>query len=300
MDALDEESARRVDFRSAAGRRIAADAWGHPDAQPVLFLHGGGQTRHAWGGTARAVAAHGYLAVSMDHRGHGESDWDPDGDYTSAGFVGDLRAVIDQLARPAGLLPVLVGASLGGITAMEAEAQSAEPLCRALVLVDITPRLEVVGVRRIIGFMAARPDGFASLDEAADFIAAYLPHRPRPRDLSGLQKNLRRGDDGRYRWHWDPRLMRRWKPDLLPEEFEALVSERLAMARRLRVPVLLVRGRSSDVVSEAGAREFLDLVPHAEYVDLEAAGHMVAGDRNDAFTSAVVDFVRRVVPSGAS
>ena len=173
-------------------------------------------------------------------------------------------------------------------------------MCRAIVLVDITPRLEVEGVRRIIGFMAARPAGFASLEEAADFVAAYLPHRPRPRDTSGLAKNLRLGDDGRYRWHWDPRLMSRWNPsgsEVIVEiaEAERIMAERTEAARHLTVPVLLVRGRASDVVSEACAREFLELVPHAEYVDLEAAGHMVAGDKNDVFTGAVIDFVRRVI-----
>ena len=126
-------------------------------------------------------------------------------------------------------------------------------------------------------------------------MAAYLPHRPRPQDTSGLEKNLRLHADGRYRWHWDPRLMTRWNPPHFePEDAEQIIAERTAAALRLRVPVLLVRGRASDVVSEACAREFLEMVPHAEYVDLEAAGHMVAGDRNDAFTGAVIDFVRRI------
>ena len=288
----DAAAPRRADFSSATGRRIAADAWGDPDAVPVLLLHGGGQTRHAWGGTARAIAGASYLAISMDLRGHGDSDWDPDGDYSGAGFAGDLLAVVEQLGRR----PVLVGASLGGITALEAEAASPVPICVGLVLVDVTPRLEIDGVKRIIGFMAARPDGFASLDEAADFVAAYLPHRPRPTDTSGLEKNLRRGADGRYRWHWDPRLMTRWNPGRFDvREAERTIAERTSAARRLRVPVLLVRGRASDVVSEACAREFLEIVPHAEYVDLEAAGHMVAGDKNDVFTGAVTDFVKRVI-----
>jgi pimeloyl-ACP methyl ester carboxylesterase len=278
---------RRLTFRLSVGIDLAADAYGDPSATPVLFLHGGGQTRHAWGGTAAAVAAAGFHALSLDLRGHGESDRAPGGDYTVEGFVADLRDVLAQLP----LRPFLVGASLGGITAMMTEGLSPEPVSRGIVLVDVTPRLEIVGVQRILAFMAARPEGFASLEEAADVIAEYLPHRARPKDLRGLEKNLRRGADGRYRWHWDPRLMETWDPARYdPAEVQRVLAERLDVARRLRVPVLLVRGRMSDVVSEEGAREFLALVPHAGYVDL-ATGHMVAGDRNDAFTGAVLAFL---------
>jgi pimeloyl-ACP methyl ester carboxylesterase len=282
---------RRVDYRLDSGLALVADAYGDPSDPAVLFLHGGGQTRHAWGGTARAVAEAGFFAVSLDHRGHGESDWDPRGDYGVDAFVADLRGVLARLPSK----PFLVGASLGGITAMMAEGTSPEPVSRGLVLVDVTPRLEVRGVMRILGFMRARPEGFATLDEAADVIAEYLPHRPRPKDLAGLEKNLRLGSDGRYRWHWDPKLMDTWNPERFDAgEAQLIVEARLEAARRLRVPVLLVRGRSSDVVSEEVAREFLALVPHAEYVDL-AAGHMVAGDRNDAFTGAVLAFLQRHV-----
>ena len=181
---------------------------------------------------------------------------------------------------------------------MLAEAQSKPSVASALVMVDVTPRLEIPGVKRVIAFMAARPDGFASLEEAADFVASYMPDRPRPKDNAGLEKNLRRGPDGRYRWHWDPKVMKEWNPENFDLEVSArIVRERMEAATHIQVPVLLVRGRMSDVVSEAGAREFLSAMPHVEYVDLQAAGHMVAGDRNDAFTSAVVEFVKRVVPA---
>jgi pimeloyl-ACP methyl ester carboxylesterase len=280
---------RLLRYTLPSGLTLVADAYGDPAAVPVLFFHGGGQTRHAWGGTAMAVARAGFLAISLDHRGHGESGWPEDGDYRLEAFAEDLRGVVAQLEQR----PFLVGASLGGGAAMMAEGSAKAPFSRGVVLVDVTPRLEIVGVQRILGFMAARPEGFATLDEAADLIAAYLPHRKRPSDLSGLEKNLRRGDDGRYRWHWDPRLMETWNPDRYdPVVAQRIVEERLVHASNMRVPVLLVRGRMSDVVSEAGAQEFLARVPHAEYVDL-AAGHMVAGDRNDAFTEAVLDFLRR-------
>jgi pimeloyl-ACP methyl ester carboxylesterase len=281
---------QRLAFPVAAGLTLAADGYGDPAAPPVVFLHGGGQTRHAWGGAARALAGAGYFAISIDMRGHGESGWAADGDYDAEAFARDLSEVLTQLTGPA----FVVGASLGGIAAMLAESHAPAPTCRGIVLVDVTPRIEAEGVMRILGFMGARPEGFASLEEAADLIAAYLPHRPRPRDTGGLSKNLRLGADGRYRWHWDPALIELWSPARFDaQSAPRLLAERLAAARRLRVPVMLVRGRMSDVVSEEGAREFLEAVPAAEFLDLAAAGHMVAGDRNDAFTEAVVGFVKR-------
>lgn len=266
---------------------LVADTYGSPDHPAVLLLHGGGQTRHSWGGTAALLASHGFYAVSADLRGHGDSDWDRDGNYTFASFRRDTEAWCDLLDGPA-----LVGASMGGMAALWTEGSRAEeglvPAGRAVVLVDIAHRSEAAGVQRIIDFMTGKPDGFGSLDEAADAIASYMPHRPRPSNLAGLARNLRLGDDGRYRWHWDPKFI---NPGVRPSSSSGEQNPFADHARRLTMPVLLVRGRMSDVVSEAAAHEFLELVPHAQYVDVGDAHHMVAGDRNDAFTDAVVAFL---------
>lgn len=251
----------------------------------MLLLHGGGQTRHAWDETAHALARDHYVA-SFDLRGHGDSEWSRDGDYTLSAFADDVRAIARSFASK----PAIVGASLGGISAMIAEGEGAGSVARALVLVDIAVRVEPEGVAKIVGFMSARPNGFASLEEAAETIAAYIPHRPRPNDLRGLAKNLRKGDDGRYRWHWDPAFLGGKKPNA-SQQVERLSSA----ARALRIPTRLVRGKRSDLLSERGVEEFLDLVPGAEFVDVAEAGHMVAGDRNDAFTAAILPFLRRVL-----
>jgi non-heme chloroperoxidase len=280
---------RPIELRGHDGLVLRGDAFGSADAPPVLLLHGGGQTRHSWSGTARALAREGWHALSLDLRGHGESDWSPQGAYDLEDFVQDLVLAARGLPRR----PVVVGASLGGMAALCAEGESQAPLLAAVVLVDVTPRLEPRGVVRIVSFMTDRPEGFASLEEAADAVAAYLDHRARPTDLAGLAKNLRRGDDGRYRWHWDPKFMsrdRRSGNTLTPERL-------LAAARGLRLPTLLVRGKLSDVVSLEGAAEFRRAVPHARFADVSGAGHMVAGDRNDLFTEAVVGFLRNDVPA---
>jgi pimeloyl-ACP methyl ester carboxylesterase len=281
-----EPSAR---FELRTGVSIAADMYGDPSKQTVLFLHGGGQTRHAWGGSAKALADLGFHTICTDHRGHGDSSWSSKGGYTLDVFAWDLLALLEQLEDA----PIIVGASLGGISALRAEALSDAPVAKALVLVDTTPRMSAAGVSRILRWMLDGLDGFGSLEEAADAIAAYLPHRERRTDLSGLAKNLRLGDDGRYRWHWDPDMIRSWDPDHWSDSKAAQdeIQARLDAAAKITIPILLVRGRLSDVVSEENAREFLRVVPHAEYIDLEDAAHMVAGDRNDAFTESIASFI---------
>ncbi len=282
----------RTDLVGSGGLLLAADVDGPEDGPTVVLLHGGGQTRHSWTGTWRYLVDAGWRAWSVDLRGHGDSEWEPDGDYTLEAFAADTTAIARSLPRP----PVLVGASLGGLSAMVAIA-GADPqgeLARGLVLVDVAHRLESDGTDRIGAFMIGNLDGFASLDEAADVIAAYNPNRPRPTDLSGLAKNLRQGDDGRWRWHWDPAFVS-GKFGSSDETRSTVVEPNLLerSADALTVPTLLVRGRRSDLLSEEGARDFLQRVPHAEYADVAGAGHMVVGDRNEVFNSAVLAFLDR-------
>lgn len=264
---------------------IAADRFGAPDDPAVVFLHGGGQTRHSWGRAAATVAEAGWCAYTVDLRGHGESSWAPDGAYGLDDYAADLLAVIDHI----GCEPVVVGASLGGLTAMRTMGAVRIGAGRGLVLVDIVPAMEKVGTDRIGDFLREHVDtGFASLEEAAAAVAAYAPRADRPIDPEGLRKNLRQRN-GRWYWHWDPAFLMPQRgtdpadifdPDMLTE-----------CMRRITVPRLLVRGRMSDVVSEEGARRFLRDVPDVGYVDVADAAHMVAGDRNDAFRSAVLGFL---------
>ena len=270
------------------GVRIAGDSWGGPNGPLVLLQHGGGQTRHAWKGAGEKLGAAGYHAVALDARGHGDSDWAPDGLYGQDVLVEDLKCVVTALGNRR---PVLVGASMGGGTSLVAVGEDHVD-ATALVIVDVGPRIEPEGVDKIQAFMSQKPEGFGSLQEVADAIASYQPHRSRPRTLDGLAKNVRLGADGKYRWHWDP-LFRAARRDLEKRR------ERLeACSRRLTLPTLLVRGGLSDVLSEEGAQEFLKLCPHSEYVNVSGAAHMVAGDRNDIFGNAVIAFLARVVPAG--
>lgn len=274
-------------FTASDGLKLAGDIGGPEGAPLVLLMHGGGQTRHSWAGAMRALIAAGYRVVNLDARGHGESEWSAARAYTINDRIKDIHAVVDGCGTPF----ALVGASMGGLTSIHAVGQGLAPA--ALVLVDIVPDMEPKGVERIVGFMNAHHGGFASLDEAADAVAAYYPERPRPKDPSGLMKNLRLRDDGRLYWHWDPVMFQVEDPSQFREPL-ARSTEKLG--QRAEVPVLVVRGKLSDIVSDSSIASFRAKVPHAECVDVSEAGHMVAGDKNDAFNAAVIGFLTAHMP----
>jgi pimeloyl-ACP methyl ester carboxylesterase len=266
---------------AAAGAAPAATSDGVPTS--VLLLHGGGQNRFSWKNTGQILADEGFHVVALDSRGHGDSDRSPNANYTVDALCADTLQVLEQIGRPV----VLIGASMGGMTGLLAAHAAGPEKVTKLVLVDVVPRYEKDGSARIRDFMFSHVHGFETLDEAADAVAEYLPHRSKPRSPEGLKKNLRRRD-GRWYWHWDPKFLTAPADDAFVRE-EKL--ERAAID--LQIPILLIRGKLSDVVSPQGVKDFLQKVPHAEFVELSDAGHTAAGDDNDAFSEAVVQFVSR-------
>ncbi|MEZ5545871.1 MAG: alpha/beta hydrolase [Lysobacteraceae bacterium] len=265
---------------------------GDVEKPTLIYAHGFGQTRLAWHKTATRLSSAGYAGISFDARGHGSSRWNAaDESYGIEQFLGDLAAVAKLPSQP----PILIGASMGGLLGMGVQGASEAPPFSALVLVDITPRWETAGVERILDFMTAHPGGFDSLEHAAEEIAAYLPHRAQRKQPGELHKLLELHIDGRWRWHWDPRMI-----DGIARGSERYQAMIMQAAQRITVPTLLVSGGRSDIVSAATVEEFLALVPHAEHVHLREATHMVAGDDNDAFTSAILDFLTALPQSRAS
>jgi pimeloyl-ACP methyl ester carboxylesterase len=283
---LDQLPAQLRTLTGAGGLALAATAF--PTASPLqaastlLFAHGFGQTRGAWQRSGMALAAEGYAGLSYDARGHGESARNPaDLPYAGEQFADDLIIVAGEHVQP----PVLIGASMGGLFGMISEARW-PGLFRAMVLVDITPRWEEAGLQRILGFVTAFPQGFDSLDHAADIIAAYLPHRRARKTPQELREVLREGSDGRWRWHWDARLI-----DDLVRDCAQHQDDIVDAARTIRCPVLLISGGRSDLVSAKTVEEFQTLVPHARHAHLPQATHMLAGDDNDAFTNTVLEYL---------
>ena len=268
---------------------IIADTFGNPEDKPVLFLHGGGQTRHSWGDTAKIIAQNGYYALALDARGHGDSSWSESGNYNFEDLGNDLKEVIHQIGQK----PAIVGASMGGLTALIAEGESENAVSSAIILVDIAPKTEQKGIERIFAFMSSNKHGFASIEEASESVSAYLPNRTKPKDHSRLEKNLRLREDGRFYWHWDMKMLELWK-SITPDQQIKNEARMYQAAKNLKVPTMIVRGGMSDVVSEKVMAEFLDEVPHVRSVNVSDAGHMVAGDSNHAFTNAVLEFLKEV------
>lgn len=283
----------RDDLVRPDGVRIALDRWGDAPAD-VVFAHGFGQTRGAWTASAETLSAAGLGCLTLDARGHGDSDWNPAGQPYAIEQLGhDLLACAQRESRK----PVLVGASMGGLLGLAAQARAG--CFSALVLVDIAPRWDAAGVARILGFMSAHPAGFESLEAAADAVATYLPHRPRKSE-EALRGVLREGSDGRWRWHWDPRLL-----DDVGRAGEAHRDALDDAARGIEVPTLLISGGRSDLIGDAEVSHFLELVPHARHHRIDDATHMVAGDRNDLFTASILEFVSQLgasapTPAGVS
>lgn len=278
------------EFIGADGNCIVADRFGSK-GQPVMMMHGGGQTRHSWGKTAEMIANAGMQAFCLDMRGHGDSAWVDGEKYFFSDFGADVAASASQIYEETGLKPIAIGASLGGLASILAEGALRPGVLAGVILVDVTPRLDEGGVSKILSFMAEKvEDGFGSVEEAADMIASYLPHRKRPKTLDGLSKNLRLREDGRYRWHWDPRFITHHadRADMK----DKVQSELLEAAANLKVPSMLVRGAASELVKQSHVDEFLALVPHAQFTDVKEAGHMVAGDVNDIFTAAIMPFLK--------
>ena len=272
-----------LNFEVDAGLQIEVTALGKPSDDLVILLHGGGQTRHAWGATTKKLSECGFYTLAIDLRGHGDSDWSPNGDYAIENFRDDLISIIKQVDRPASL----VGASLGGMISLSlAGDENLSEHCNGLVMVDIGINPNEDGSNEILNFMRSGCSGFGSMEEASNAISEYLPHRQKPRDFTGLKKNLRLKHDGKYYWHWDPQFI-----DEISKDKIAYRKRLKSYAEFVQVPTLLIKGALSNVLTQKEVEDFLITIPHTEFVEIDKAAHMIAGDRNDIFANAVVSFL---------
>lgn len=264
------------------GLALAGEAFGDPAAPPVLFFHGGGQSRNAWLGSARAVAKADYYGIAFDLRGHGESDWAADGDYLLDAFARDIERLMGQFKRPV----ALVGASRGGQAALVAGSRHPGQV-RLIMLADVAPLMPDSGVDGVRAFFAEGEAGFVSLDAAADSLAVHL-NQPRLRDAGRLARSMRQDADGRWHWRWDPATgnMAFLNP---PSEGEAV----LAAAARVSSPIVLVRAELSHLVTDEGIGRFQQLAPQLEVITAKGVGHMFTADRNDAFAAQLLECLER-------
>ena len=276
-------------FKVSSGLNIAASSWGRDSDPLVILLHGGGQTRHAWGETGEKLSQNGFYVLALDLRGHGDSDWHPNGEYGVDNYKKDIVSILQEVKKPA----AFIGASLGGMTSLSiAGDPELREKCWALVMVDIGLYPNLEGSQEIVEFMHSGSEGFASIEEAAESVANYLPHRKRPRDNRGLEKNLRLKDDGRYYWHWDTRFLDS-RPKDIPEDYK---EKQKSFAKVVETPTLLIKGAMSNILTQNEVDDFLKVITHSEFVEIKDAAHMVAGDRNDIFAAAAIDFLENHSP----
>jgi pimeloyl-ACP methyl ester carboxylesterase len=256
---------------------------------PLILLHGHGNEAHLWDDFIPRIADH-YRVLAVDQRGHGDSDWDPEGRYDAENMADDLEAVlaafeIDRF--------VLIGFSMGGRVSMTFAARHPERLA-GLVLVDIGPEIDRRGAMRIGGEMAEqRNPTFASVEEYARLLSLNYP-AGQPEALMRMARfGLRQGDDGRYALKMDPKL-RSDRPDdaesiAKEEAFTQLQWDALA---KLPCPALVVRGAASDILSPDIADKMVEeVIPNATLAVVPQAAHSVATDNPEGFAEAVCSFV---------
>ena len=270
---------RRESVDVGGGQHLSALVWG--DGPPeIVLLHGGGQNAHTWDTVALALAK---PLVAIDLPGHGHSDWRDDHDYSPLTSAPAVATAMRALAPGAQLL---VGMSLGGMTAMRVAAEFPE-LVPKLAIVDVTPGVDETKAEPIIAFLSG-PERFESFDEILDRTVQFNPTRTVSSLRRGVLHNAKELDDGSWTWRYDP--VRVWKEIERPAvAFVDLWDD----VGRIKAPMLLLRGGLSGVVSDDDIAEVKRRKPDAEVVTVEGAGHSIQGDQPvelarllDAFLSA--------------
>lgn len=262
---------------------LVGDELGQHGDPLVLMLHGGGQSRVSWRRAGRQLSEEGYHVVALDTRGHGESDWAPDGDYAFTRYAADLAAVIREIGQPA----VVVGASHGGLSALVAASAYPE-LFRALVLADVTPWLDEEHADSMRDSLREAAKGFANVDEAARMVDRFRGTTPRA-STKGLRAHMRRGSDGRLYWRWDPRF--------IDDNFVRHAGEGgylVEAARALKLPVLLMHAQLSNIVDLSQIDAFRGAVPSLRVAQVDGIGHMAEGDDNIAYLPALTEFLKEI------
>jgi pimeloyl-ACP methyl ester carboxylesterase len=278
----------RSGFALVEGRQVHYLEWGSASAEPVVCLHGGGQTAYMWEELGSSLRDR-YHVLAPDLPWHGDSD--PIPEMSRKAIAATLPALLHEFGFDR---VALVGASLGGIVSLTFAAARPE-LVSAVSLIDIGHQLQDEGVNRITDFMA-KHESFASLDEAAVAVAEYLPQRKNLRPES-LRRNLRQRDDGRWEWkHGYGKRLRATESDPLDggRNWRNLVAGMDQEVTTLPMPVLVLRGAGSDVLSNEGAEEIASIIPNARLATIGAAGHHAAGDNPESTANLVRGFLDEV------
>jgi len=267
-------------YVSARGLRFHYVEWGAPAAPPLLCLHGITQTAHSWDEVA-ADLARDHRVLCFDQRGHGDSDWAPDGDYSRQTQAADIDAITDAL----GLARfILAGMSMGGINSITFTAAHPAKVC-ALIIVDVSPEIQARGVQNIRSFIQA-PDELDSFEAFVERAHQFNPRRSLENIRSRLSHNLKQLPNGKWTWKYDKALR-------APERgFQASALTNLwDDVRAIRCPTLLIKGGESDILSAESAGKMQQAIPGSRTAVVPGAGHSVMGDNPTAFVAAAREFL---------
>jgi flavin reductase (DIM6/NTAB) family NADH-FMN oxidoreductase RutF/pimeloyl-ACP methyl ester carboxylesterase len=275
-------------FKGHNGVTLTADVGGDKTDPAVILLHGTGSTRHSWARTARDLVSAGRYVIALDLRGHGDSDWATDGDYSLDAHLADLAAVIGQLETA----PTLIGHLAGGWIALVAagELESDSSRISTLILADVATRFSEEARRRTRSLMLTAPEGFANLEEAASALMSRFPSEKRQQRLANLRRNLRLQPDGRWHWHYDPAVI----DSNNPKRITASDSGRIeAAARAVGIPTLCVRARMGELLEPEQIQHLQSLIPHVECTTVSAAGPGLTAEAEEEFDAAIVSFLEK-------
>jgi pimeloyl-ACP methyl ester carboxylesterase len=255
--------------------------WGAPDAPPIVLLHGGHQSAHSWDLVSLYLAQH-YRVLALDQRGHGDSEWPRDADYTNDAMALDAEAFIGALGLQQ---PVLIGHSMGGRNALLLTRRNQAAL-RALVVVDVGPELSDRGREVISGFVQANQE-FDDLEQFVANVRRYDPYRSRAHIERTVKYNMLQRADGKYISKCDstPRRLGLVRGSG-PQENVTLED-----ARGFRLPVLLIRGADSRILAADAAERFRDALPRGQLATVPACGHNVHGQNTTGFIAALDGFL---------
>ena len=257
--------------------------WGDAARPTLLLLHGALQQAHSWDFVSLALSGEFHI-LALDQRGHGDSDWAPEGDYSIEAYQGDIDGFVEAIGLDSF---VLIGHSMGGRNSYIWASRHPKAL-KGLVIVDTGPEIQRPGQDRIRKFREL-PDELDSFEDFVQRIQQYTG-RSREQTLGALKYSIRQRSDGKWTWKYD-KLMRasgRRDPTWTSEQLWECVG-------RIDCPTLVVRGGRSDLFLEETMNRMQQAIPDCVTVTIPRAGHLVQGDNPADFVSAVRDLLGRIV-----
>ena len=269
-------------FVTANGMRFHYLEWGNPANPPILLLHGFAQTCHSWDFVALGFSDD-YHVIVLDQRGHGDSDWAPDGDYSPETQQKDISAVVEALGLEGF---VLMGLSMGGRNSFTYAANNPGKV-RALVIVDAAPQNMRQGTDNIRNFVQ-QEDELESVDAFVERVLRFNPRRDPQQVRGSILHNLKELPNGNWTWKYDSALRRPGRRMGSDPETEKRLWGYL---ETLQCPTLLVRGGASDIVAMDTADRMSQAIPNSTLATIEGAGHLVMGDSPSGFQNAVTQFI---------